>query len=120
MRTPAGKECAYYYEDFHRGRSDQECRIPKGDRSAHWKPEYCGKCPVPAILRDNASPNLELILTIKQTMLGFGRKMEVEAFCALHEISISDPHTGCPKCNAERPGLNLFADALRNLEESDD
>ena len=25
MRTPANTECPYYYEDFYRGRSAQEC-----------------------------------------------------------------------------------------------
>ena len=38
MRTPANTECPYYYEDFYRGRSTQECRLvgrnPWGDRAA--------------------------------------------------------------------------------------
>src|SRR5688572_8219728 len=33
MRTPAGKECDFYYEDFHRGRELQECRIQKAAQS---------------------------------------------------------------------------------------
>lgn len=120
MRTPAGTECDYYHEDFFRGRNVQECRIPKSERSALWRPEYCAKCPVPAILRDNASPHLHLELTIKQTLLGFGRKLEVEAWCKRHSIAIEDPHVGCVECNAERPGLRLFADALKDGGESDD
>ena len=27
MRTPAGTECPYYYADYYRGRSKQECRL---------------------------------------------------------------------------------------------
>jgi hypothetical protein len=75
MRTPDGRECEHYYEDYFRGREVQECRIPKGERSAYWRPTDCAKCPAPDILRDNASPYLKLTLTIKQTWLGFGRKM---------------------------------------------
>lgn len=117
MRTPAGTECDYYYEDFNRGRSIQECRIPKNENSAHWKPEYCAKCQVPGILRANASPDLILELNIKQTLLGFGRKLEVRAWCRRHEVDIEDPYIGCPICAEERPGLNLFAQAL---EDGDD
>lgn len=117
MRTPAGTECRYYYEDFHRGRNIQECRIPKHPESSLWRPTDCAKCPVPQILQANASPNLELMLNIKQTWLGFGRKLEVTASCVLHEIPIEDPFTGCPRCNEERPGLQLFQDALNEMDE---
>ncbi len=27
MINPAGQECRFYYQDFHRGRSEQECRL---------------------------------------------------------------------------------------------
>ncbi len=120
MRTPAGRQCDFYYEDFHRGRNVQECRVPKGERSAPWKAEYCTKCPVPDILRANASPDLELELTIKPTLLGFGRKMQIDAWCKKHELPIEDPYFGCKLCHAERPGLGLFAEALEELEDSDD
>lgn len=120
MRTPAGRLCDFYYEDFHRGRNQQECRIPKGERSAPWKAEYCEKCPIPDILRANASPNMELALTIKPILLGFGRKMEVSAWCIRHDVAIPDPFVGCPQCNAERPGLRLFSEALNDTEDSDD
>jgi hypothetical protein len=112
MRTPAGSECSYYYEDFHRGRNTQECRIPKAPKSAAWRPEYCAKCPVPRILLANASATMELTLNIKQTFLGFGRKMEVMAHCLRHDIPIADPYVGCEQCNKERPGLDLFKSAL--------
>ncbi|PJF42243.1 MAG: hypothetical protein CUN55_10285 [Phototrophicales bacterium] len=120
MRTPSGRLCDYYYEDFHRGRNVQECRIPKGERSVPWQPEYCTKCPIPDILRANASPNLELTLTIRSIWLGFGRKMLVEAWCRKHDIPISDPYVGCKICNDERPGLALFAQALEDPEDNDD
>ncbi|NJL95649.1 MAG: hypothetical protein HC915_18920 [Anaerolineae bacterium] len=116
MRTPAGQECSYYYEDFHRGRNVQECRIPKGDRSLAWQPKDCARCPVPDILRANSSPHLRLELTISTRFLGFGRKLEVRATCGKHHIPVPNPYTGCPECNQERPGLNLFAQALEDID----
>ena len=113
MRTPAGKECPQYHEDFHRGRNVQECRlVNQNPNSLHWKPSDCKLCHVPEILNANASPNLELSLTIKPKFLGLGREIEIKASCSKHRIPIDDPYVGCPKCNAERPGLNLFWEAL--------
>lgn len=113
MRTPAGKECKHYHEDFHRGRNVQVCRLVQANTdSARWHPKDCGNCPVPDILNANASPNMELMLTIVPTLLGFRRKMDVEAYCTKHRREIKDPYVGCEICNAERPGLDLFRDAL--------
>lgn len=117
MRTPAGKECAHYYEDFHRGRNVQECRLNRlNPASMLWRPVDCSQCPVPDMLNANASPHLELKLTIKPRLLGLGRKVEVSASCLKHRVEIEDAFTGCPQCNAERPGLDLFWKAL----ETDD
>ena len=119
MRTPAGKECRFYYEDFNRGRDIQECRLTKENPdSMYWRPGDCSKCPIPDILNANASPDLQLVLTIKPAgFLGTGRKHEVTASCLKHHIPIEDPFIGCPQCNAERPGLDLFRQAL---DEDDD
>jgi hypothetical protein len=118
MRTPAGKDCRYYYEDFHRGRELQECRLVKANPdSMAWIPGDCSRCPIPDILNANASKNLELKLTIKPKLLGIRRAPEVAASCLKHGIPIEDPFVGCPECNAERPGLDLFRQAL---EQSDD
>jgi len=122
MQIPDGRECKYYYRDFHRGRNVQECRIPKSERSADWQPSDCSNCPVPDILRANASPDMRLTLTIKPPMFGFGRKrkMLVDAWCEKHDIPIKDPFVGCPRCAEERPGLQLFADALRDEPPEDE
>lgn len=113
MRTPAGKECPHFYADFHRGRNVQECRlIQQNPESMHWRVSDCQQCPVPDILNANASPYLELKLTVKPRLLGLGRRIEVEASCVKHHISIEDAYVGCPKCNAERPGLDIFWQAL--------
>jgi hypothetical protein len=106
MRTPAGTECAHYYEDFNRGRAIQICRLAQANpESMAWEPRDCSNCPVPAILRANGSPHLELKLTIKRGFLGLGRKLEVSAFCSKHLIEVEEPKVGCPQCSAERPGL---------------
>jgi len=118
MRTPAGTECKFYHEDFYRGRNLQECRLVKANsESMRWKPVDCAHCPVPDILAANASPNLELKLTIQPRLLGLGRTMVVEAYCFRHHIPIEDPYIGCPKCIEDRPGLDLFRQAL---EKDDD
>jgi hypothetical protein len=120
MRTPAGTECDLYYEDFHRGRDAQECRAHKSEKSAYWQPKDCAKCPVPEILRANSSPHLQLEITINRGFMSLGNNVKVRAWCNRHDIEIENPYTGCSKCNADRPGLNLFAEALEELDGDDD
>lgn len=112
MITPAGKECRFYYQNFHRGRSEQECRlIDANPRSDDWRPQDCSNCPVPGILLANSSPDLVLEGVIKSGMLGFNRRVEVTAFCSKHLIDVPEPHVGCPQCAREKPGLEaLFGD----------
>jgi hypothetical protein len=105
MKTPAGKECRYYYQDFHRGRHKQECRLLKNAPGPGWKPTDCQNCPVPEILWANASDNLELSAHINGGLLGLGRKVEVRAWCRKHDIEIIDPYVGCDRCAGERPSI---------------
>lgn len=114
MRTPAGKECRHYYEDFHRGREIQECRLVKANpESAKWHPNDCFRCPVPDILRANADPDMELTLTIKKGFLGLTRKLDVKARSRRTGETIADPHVGNfdPEKN---PGLEIFRKALED------
>ena len=112
MINPAGVECQFYYEDFFRGQSEQDCRlIRRSPNSESWTPKDCSNCPVPDILLANSSPDLVLEATIKKGFLGLNRKVEVKAFCSKHLIDVPSPHVGCPKCAEERPGLQeLFGD----------
>ncbi len=111
MRTPAGKECHFYYENFHRGRSTQECRlIQRNPNSPSWQPNDCSKCPVPEILLANSSPDLVLQATVRKGFLGFNRRVEVDASCSRHLIAVKNPQVGCPKCAQERPGLKALFD----------
>jgi hypothetical protein len=117
VRAPDGRECELYYEDFHRGRDVQECRAKKSEKSAHWQPKDCAKCPVPDILRANSSPNMEIEITIQRPLLGLVHRVKAHAYCVKHKHPIENPYTGCPECNSERPGLSLFAEALENLDD---
>ena len=106
MINPAGQECRFYYQDYHRGRNEQECRLIISNlNSAEWKPNDCTECPVPEILRANNSPNLVLQATVKKGVLGFNRSVKVTAFCSRHLIDVSKPQVGCPECAKEKPGL---------------
>lgn len=122
MRTPAGKECRHYHQDFHRGRNVQECRLNQANQnSLRWRPSDCNLCPVPAILNANASPNLALTLTIDRRLLGFGRKLSVEAHCLKHRIPIEDAYIGCSECLKERgDALDLFRQALKGDDPTHD
>ena len=113
MKTPAGKECRFYYENFHRGRSDQECRLIQANpASPAWHPKDCDTCPVPGILSANNDPNLVLEGMVKKGFLNLvGRRVEVKAFCSKHLIDVPEPRVGCPECAKEKPGLRqLFED----------
>ncbi|MBN1681345.1 MAG: hypothetical protein JW966_13775 [Anaerolineae bacterium] len=118
MLTPAGKECPHYYEDFNRGRTVQECRLAKANPdSMRWRPQDCARCPVPDILRANASPDMQLTLTIRPVLLGFMRRITVKAWSQKYDEPIENPYVGHPRDVEENPALKLFRDAL---EESDD
>ncbi|MHB1136777.1 MAG: hypothetical protein ACYCXR_04360 [Coriobacteriia bacterium] len=104
VRTPAGAECALYYEDFARGRAVQECRAVLEPGSAAWKPADCAACLVPAILAANGSPYREVRLRIGGKWRG-RRRVQATVFCTLHGGPLADPLTGCPACNAEADDL---------------
>lgn len=118
MTTPDGRECKHYYEDFHRGRNIQECRLAKQNpESERWHPEDCAKCPVPDILRANADPNMELEITIKKGFLGFGRRVEVTAKDIVTGEEIDDPYVG--HTNSRDDNLDIFRQALEDVDDDD-
>jgi hypothetical protein len=102
--TPSGAQCTFYYEDFARGASRQECRAAKHPRSAPWQPADCARCPVPGILAANGSPMLELTVRLRRGALRPGR-VAGEAWCTVHGPIAGDPCVGCAECNAEADAL---------------
>lgn len=111
MRTPAGVECRFYYEDFNRGRSIQECRlILRNPKSGPWNPWLCRTCPVPAILRANACPNMTLEARVGREWL-VRKQVKVRAFCARTGEEVADPMVGCGHCHEAR--WESIAESLR-------
>ncbi|MER3543744.1 MAG: hypothetical protein C4311_03840 [Chloroflexota bacterium] len=112
MRTPAGTECRYYYEDYYRGREKQECRlISTNPRSEPWRPGLCHGCPVPGILRANACPHLVLEARVAKGFLGLTRYVQVTAICKKYLCEVPQPHIGCGNCHKHRPGFALMTDS---------
>lgn len=112
MITPAGKECRFYYEDYHRGSEEQDCRLIRNNsRSLPWQARDCFNCPVPDILQANNSPDLVLEGIVKKGLFGMNRRIEVTAFCSRHLIDVEHPEAGCPQCAMEKPGFReLFGE----------
>ena len=100
MRTPAGTECQYFYGDYRRGRNHEECRLlEEAVPPQQWTPDLCRSCPVPAILRANACPNMVLQGKVRKGVLGIGRRVEITAFCTLSKTGVAEPEIGCGKCH---------------------
>ncbi len=99
MKTPAGKECEYYYGDFHRGRNVQTCRLIERNReSPPWRAQLCTTCPVPDILRANNSETLKLDGKVVKKFFGFKQQVEVEGWCSECFSAIPNPMIGCQNC----------------------
>ncbi len=100
MRTPTGTECPYYYEDFYRGRSVQECRLlAQSVNSLPWEPKVCAICPLPSILRANGCPHMTLRARLVRRWLR--RRVEVAAYCTRHQVAVENPYVGCGHCHPD-------------------
>lgn len=105
MKVPTtGKECPYFYGDYHRGRQHEECRLI-GHSDPPWEIKYCKTCPVPDIVRANGCSNMILSGEISSGLLGMGRKVKVTAYCTKSHKEVEDPYIGCDQCH---PILDLF------------
>ena len=99
MRTPAGKECSYFYGDYYRGRHFEECRLLK-TAGEQWKPSLCQTCPVPGIQLANACQFMELRAKVARPLgAAFQRRVQVSAFCTKSEWDVQEPHVGCGECH---------------------
>lgn len=106
MRTPAGKECRYYYEDFHRGRAIQECRLLSREE---WQPRVCSVCPVPDILRANRCAHMRLHARLVRRWLR--RRVEVTAYCDRYEVPVENPYVGCGRCHPDAGAVLIPAES---------
>jgi len=100
MRTPAGFECSYFYGNYFRGRSHEECRlIGDAPKPQNWTLDLCKTCPVPSIQRANACPNMVLKPQIK-SMFGLRRRVVISAHCIKNNLEIMEPQVGCGNCHS--------------------
>lgn len=108
MRTPAGIECAFFYGDYYRGRTREECRLI-GDqpRPRQWTPNLCKNCPVPGILRANACQHMTLEAQVQPSLFGLVRRVQVRAWCEKSHSAVAEPHIGCGQCHPLPPEFNL-------------
>jgi hypothetical protein len=104
MRTPAGKECRYFYGNYFRGREEEECRLLDGaSPPLRWTPDLCSTCPVPEILRANACQNLILEPKIERPFPFLKRKVSINTHCIKTMREGFDPHIGCGECHPVPP-----------------
>ncbi len=104
MRTPAGKECKYFYGDYYRGRNREECRLLNSAIPPQiWRPEYCSTCPVPDMLLANACPNMILEPELRRGFPFAKKGVQVKVSCSKSGAHSFDPHTGCGQCHPLPP-----------------
>jgi hypothetical protein len=104
METPAGKECRYFYGDYYRGRSHEECRLLDGANSPQvWTKDLCFSCPVPGIQLANACPNLILEGRVERPFPFFKRKVKINAHCSKTLRKVAEPRIGCGECHPLPP-----------------
>jgi hypothetical protein len=108
MRTPAGKECSYFYGNYHRGHNQEECRLlQSASPPLNWTADLCSSCPVPEILMANACPNLVLKPRLERLLPFVKSKVKVGVACDKTSRSGFDPHVGCGECHPLPPEFKL-------------
>ena len=104
MRTPAGKECRYFYGDYYRGRDHEECRLLNTQSPPlPWKPDLCTGCPVPEILLANACVYLELNPQLTRSFPFTRQQVKVKTYCSKTQRAGFDAHIGCGECHSLPP-----------------
>lgn len=100
MKTPAGSECKYFYGDYYRGRSREECRL----LGPAWVRSLCSTCPVPSIDRANACEFMRLRAEVTRPVAAaFQKRVKVNSFCEKTGRKDFDPHIGCGECHPLPP-----------------
>ena len=100
MKTPAGKECPYFYGDYFRGRNVEECRLLKA-AGQQWRSDLCSSCPVPEISMANSCEFMKLRPKVGRPLsAAFMRRVQVQAFCEKSQKTVKEPHIGCGECHA--------------------
>jgi len=100
MKTPAGKECPWFYGDYYRGRNAEECRLLKAS-GLQWTRDLCNACPVPAIAMANSCEHMKLRPSVARPIWAlFQRRVQVTAYCEKSKRNVAEPQVGCGECHA--------------------
>ncbi len=101
MRTPFGTECPYFYGDYYRGKSQEECRlIGILPSPGNWTRDLCKTCPVPSIHRANACENMSLTAKISRKFPLGKRSVQITAYCSKVQGFVKEPKVGCGFCHS--------------------
>ena len=104
MQTPAGKECKYFYGDYYRGRSREECRLlDMASPPLAWSRDLCTECPVPDILLANACQYMVLKPRLDRPFPFLKRQVRANTHCDKTHRENFDPHIGCGECHPLPP-----------------
>ncbi len=99
MRTPAGKECKYFYGDYYRGRTLEQCNLLQA-AAQRWSPDLCRTCQIPTILQANACEFLQLRAVVNRQFAALlQRRVQVSAYCEKVNRSVAEPQIGCGECH---------------------
>jgi hypothetical protein len=117
MRTPAGTECPFFYGNYYRGRTLEECRLIGPARPPyHWIPALCSTCPVPRIVQANACPHLVLRAHVERQWLGLRKRVKVNAFCQKVQQVVTRPEIGCGECHPLPPSFLSATDDTNSFD----
>lgn len=111
MRTPAGKECKFFYGDYYRGRNHEECRLLK-DHDLAWKPSMCQDCPIPDILLANSCEHLRYTPTIYKPLFFMKPKIKITSYCTKTNRNVVEPKIGCGDCHPGLENIIVLPDEL--------
>jgi protein-arginine kinase activator protein McsA len=117
MKTPAGKDCDYFYGDYFRGRTSEECRLLK-DHRIPWSPYLCQECPVPEILQANSCQHQKLTPSLKRPIFFMRPQVQVSAFCNKTEQIVEEPRVGCGQCHPSIKEFVIFPDETDTPDRS--
>lgn len=108
MKTPAGRECRYFYGDYYRGREQEECRLlATASPPLPWKPELCATCPVPDIIRNNACQHMVLVPGLERNFPFIKKQVKVRTYCTQTNREGFDPNIGCGECHPIPPEFTI-------------
>lgn len=103
MQTPDGRECPYYYVDYHRRTMGREvCHLLEGHPDAQrWTSALCATCAVPDIKRANGCPSMHLHARIGKPWWRFWGKESIQLYadCERSHKVVENPYVGCGECH---------------------